>query len=57
MAYKFKTIEKIVGVFVVVAGIITLIAIILIALGYDFFQPSYYYYTEFMIFTFYKKLY
>ena len=29
MAYKFKTIEKIVGVFVVVAGIIVLITIII----------------------------
>jgi phospholipid/cholesterol/gamma-HCH transport system substrate-binding protein len=45
MAYKFKSIEKIVGVFVVMAMISVFFMIIMIGRGKSFFVPKQYYYT------------
>ena len=47
MAYKFKSMEKIVGVFVVFAMISVFFMIIMIGRGKSFFVPKQYYYTYF----------
>ncbi len=45
MAYKFKSMEKVVGVFVVLAMISVFFMIIMIGRGKSFFVPKQYYYT------------
>ena len=45
MAYKFKSMEKVVGVFIVVAMISIFFMIIMIGRGKSFFVPKQYYYT------------
>ncbi len=47
MSYRFKYLEKVIGIFLVVAFLIVIVSIIFIAKGKQLWVKKFYYYTEF----------